>query len=62
MLLTGGEALAEVRNYSEFSVILFLSREIARTIVDCVYMEHKRLMEPRKMQNWSRDEYVFHFD
>ena len=51
MRLTWSEALAEVRKFSEFSIILFLSKESARTTVACVYMDDKRLMEPRKMQN-----------
>ena len=38
MLLTRGETLAVVRNYSEFSIIFFLSKESAYTTVACVYM------------------------
>ena len=44
MLLTRGEMLAEVRNYSEFSII-FLSKESAYITVACVYMDYKRIME-----------------
>ena len=54
MLLTCGKALAEERSYSEFSIILFLSKESAHTTAACVYMDYKRLMESRKMQNGSR--------
>ena len=48
------EALAEVRNYREFSIIFFLNKKSARTTVACVYMEYKRLMKPGKMQSGSR--------
>ena len=49
MLLTCGETLAEVRNYSEFSIIFFLSKESAYPTVTCVYMDYKRLVESGKM-------------
>ena len=49
MLLTRGETLAEVRNYSEFSIILFWSKESAYPTVACIYMDYKRLMELGKM-------------
>ena len=44
MLLTWGETLAEVRNYSELFIIFFLSKENVYTTVACVYMDYKRLM------------------
>ena len=49
MLLTRGETLAEVRNYSEISIIFFLSKESVYTTVACVYMDYKWLMESGKM-------------
>ena len=49
MLLTQGEMLAEVRNYSEFSIIFFLSKESAYTTVACVYMDYNRLTELGEM-------------
>ena len=54
MLLTWGKALAEVRNYSEFSIMIFFSKESAHTTAACVYMDYKRLMESGKIQNGSR--------
>ena len=41
--------LAEVRNYSEFFIIFFLSKESAYTTVACVYMDYKPLMVLGKM-------------
>ena len=49
MLLTWSETLAEVRHYSEFSIIVFLSKESAYTTVACVYMDYKRLVKLGKM-------------
>ena len=49
MLLTWGETLAEVRNYSEFSIIFFLSKGSVYTTVACVYMDYKHL--------WNRGKY-----
>ena len=49
MLLTRGETLAEVRYYSEFSIMFFLSKESAYTTVACIYIDYKRLMELVKM-------------
>ena len=44
MLLTLGETLAKVRDYSEFFIIIFLSKESAYTTVACIYMDYKRLI------------------
>ena len=52
MLLT--ETLAEVRDYSEFSIIVFLSKESAYPTVTCVYMDYKRLVESGKMEDRGR--------
>ena len=49
MLLTRGEMHAEVRNYGEFSMTFFLSKESAYITVACVYMDYKRIMECGKM-------------
>ena len=49
MLLTLGEMLTEVRNYSEFSTILFLSKEGASTAGAWVYKDYKWLIEPGGM-------------
>ena len=49
LLLTWGETLAAVRDYSEFSIIFFLTKESAYTTVACVYMDFKRLLDLGKM-------------
>ena len=45
VLLTWGEVLAEVRNYSEFSAIPFLGKESASSAGACVYMDYKGAIE-----------------
>ena len=59
MLLTRSEVLTEVRNYSDFFSTLVLSKESVSTAVACVYIDHKRLVEPEEINVEQRQMLVF---
>ena len=56
MLLTRSEVLTEVRNYSDFFSTLVLSKE---SVNICVYIDHKRLVEPEEINVEQRQMLIF---